>query len=196
MAFSENRLSTTLVASPYTYPYTLTSADRKVAYALGGVALSDASQGLAVQLWTATAKPTHVELTAPNQATPIVILTQPDIAELTLAFDQNMNVTLAYVQLGQAKLYWFDTFISAYTITTFPLAISPRVTLDDRRELQTALSDVVLGYVRADNLYFRLQRDRYLNEYLLKLNVAGRLEQMGMNTKNRLQFKIKPFRTS
>ena len=195
MAFPENRLSTSLVASPYTYPYTLTPPNARTAYSLGGVGLGNAGQGLSFQLWTAVAKPTYVELKAPNQVEPIVVLSQPDITELTLAFDQNMNITLAYVQYGQAKLYWFDTFISSYTITLVgDGAISPRVTLDDKRELRTASSDVILAYVRNDNLYFRMQRERYLSERLLKLNVAGRLVQMGANTKNRLQWKIKPFR--
>lgn len=196
MTFPDDRLSTSLVASPYTYPYTLTPPDSRTAYALGGVALGNAGQGLSFQLWTAIARSTYVELTAPNQIEPIAVLGQPDIVELTLAFDQNMNVTIAYVQYGQAKLYWFDTFIGAYTITAIPDgAISPRVTLDDRRELQTSNSDVILAYVKDDNLYFRKQRERYLTERLLKANVAGRLVQMGMNTKNRLQWKIKPFRT-
>jgi hypothetical protein len=194
--FTENRLSTTLVASPYTYPYTL-SAPARVAYAMGGIALSNPNAGLNAQLWTATVKDTFVELTAPNQSTPINILQEADITELTLAFDQNMNVAIAYVQYGQAKLYWYDTFIGDYTITALPGgSISPRVTLDDRRELQTTNSDIILGYVLNDNLYFRMQRERYLSEHLLRPNVAGRLVQMGMNTKNRLQFQIKPFRTS
>lgn len=194
--FSENRLSSLLVADAYTYPYNLVLPNKKTAYALGGANLSDPSQGLAVQLWTATASKTEVTLTAPNQTTNILILNQPDITELTLAFDQNMNATLAFVQYGVAKLYWFDTFVGEYVITEFPLAISPRVTLDDNRKLQSNNSDMVLGYVRADNLYFRLQRERFLVERLLKANVAARLEQMGMNVKNRLQFKLKPFRTS
>lgn len=196
MAFPENRLSTTLVASPYVYPYTLTPPSVRIAYAYGGIGIGDPSQGLAVQLWTAEAMPTFVALTAPNVTTPINILAQPDITELTLAFDQNMNVAIAFVQYGQGKLYWFDTFLGMYTITALPAgSISPRVTMDDSRYLQTSLSDMILGYVLNDNLYFRMQRERFLSEHLLKNNVAGRLVQMGMNTKNRLQFKIKPFRT-
>lgn len=191
--FPENRLSSTLVADAYTYPYTLTPPNKKTAYALGGIGLSDPSMGLALQLWTAVAEPDGVYVTAPTNEVPIALLMQPNITELTLAFDQNMNYMLAFVQYGVAKLYWFDTFLGQYTTTEFPGALTPRITLDDRRESQTALSDVVLAYVKDNNLYFRLQRDRFQNEYLLKTAVSARLEQMGMNVRNRLQFKLKPY---
>ena len=193
--FPENRLSTSLIADAYTYPYTLTPPNKKTAYAMGGIALSNPSQGLNVQLWTAQAMPDGVYVTSPTVTQPIALLIQPNITELTLAFDQNMNYVLAYVQYGSARLYWFDTFLGQYVITDFPGAITPRVTLDDRRESQTTQSDLVLAYVKDSNLYFRLQRDRFQNEYLLKSNVSARLEQMGMNVKNRLQFKLKAFVT-
>jgi hypothetical protein len=193
--FPENRLSTILVADDYIYPYTLTPPNKRVAYSHGGININDPSQGIRVQLWTAYVEDGIIMLNAPSLAQPVIALSGDNISELTLAFDQNMNYTLAYVQNSVAKLYWFDTFLSAYTITEFPSAISPRITLDDKRPLQTSLSDLVLGYVKNDNLYFRLQRDRFLNEYLLKENVQARLDQMGMNVKNRLQFKLKPFRT-
>lgn len=197
MSFPENRLSTTLVASDYLYPYNLVPPNRRTAYALGGVALGDTSQGLRVQLWTAYVEGDNILLTAPNMDNPIVLLATPEgqVTELTFTFDQNMNATIAYMQLGEARLYWFDTFVGEYVISSYSGVISPRVTLDDDRELETSLSDMIFGYVRQDNLYFRMQRERFLSEHLLKENVQARLEQMGMNVKNRLQFKLKPFRT-
>lgn len=192
--FPENRLSTTLQAAAYTYPYTLEPPSKVTAYALGGIGIGDTTQGLSYQLWTAEATPTSVDLYSDTQPR-ITILDQPNVSELSLAFDQNMNYTLAYTQYGQIKLYWFDTFVGNYVITGMPVgSISPRITLDDRRTTQSGNSDMILGYVRNGNLYFRMQRDRFLNEYLLESNVNGTLVQMGMNVKNRLQFKIKPYR--
>lgn len=193
--YPDNRLSTTLVAGPYTYPYNLVPPNKRTAYSLGGVALNNPSQGLKVQLWTAVAQETHIEIFSENQPNPVQILGQPDAGDLTLAFDQNMNPALSYVQYGMAKLYWFDTFLNQYVITDFPLAVTPRITLDDKRELQTSKSDIILGYVKNENLYIRLQRDRFLNEYLQKEAVSGRLENMGLNTGNRMQFQIRPNRT-
>lgn len=194
--FPENRLSTTLVANAYTFPYTLTPPNTRTAYAMGGVGLSDPSQGMDVQLWTATALEDRVILEAPNMPNALVALSMPDITQLTLAFDQNMNYVLCFVQYNVTKLYWYDSFEGEYIITEFPGASTPRVTLDDRRVTQTANSDVVLAYIKDNNLYFRLQRDRFQNEYLLAENLNARLEQMGMNVRNRLQFRLKPFRTS
>lgn len=194
MAFPDNRLSTTLLAAAYVTPYDLIPPNKTTAYAIGGVGLNDSSQGLNVQLWTATVVGDEVKLVAPNQTVAITVFSAPDITALTIAFDQNMRVTLCYVQYGVAKLYWYDTNIAGYAITEFPGAITPRVTLDDRRDLESSTSDIVLAYVKNDNLYFRLQRERYLTERLLKANVQATLTQMGMNVVNRLQFKLKPYR--
>lgn len=194
--FPENRLSTSLVASPFTYPYNLTPPNKNTAYAYGGIGLNDPSQGLQVQLWTATVEGSEVILSAPLISTPIVLLALPDVREISLAFDQNMNPVLAFVQYGTARLYWFDTLVNDYTITDYSTAVSPKITLDDRRELQTANSDIIFSYVLNGNLYFRLQRERYLSEHLLKENVDARIERMGMNTRNRMQWLLKPFKVA
>lgn len=193
--FPDNRLSTILVADQYTYPYTLTPPNNRTAYALGGIALSDPSQGLQVQLWTAVADAEKVTLSAPNLAEPLLLLPEPNVTNLTLAFDQNMNFSLAYMQYGTARLHWFDTFVDEYVTTSFAGASTPRVTLDDKRELQSTNSDLILAYVLNNNLYFRLQRERFLNERLLQENVNAKLVQMGMNVKNRLQFRLQPQRS-
>lgn len=192
--FPDNRLSTTLVASPFTYPYNLTPPNKQTAYSYGGVNISDPSQGLEVQLWTAYVEADRVMLDAPSLIAPIVLLTLGDVREISLAFDQNMNPALAFVQYGITRLYWFDTLINDYVITDYSTAISPKITLDDRRELQSSNSDIIFSYVRDDNLYFRMQRERYLSEHLLRENVAARIERMGMNTRNRLQWQLKPLK--
>ena len=194
--FPDNRLSTTLVASPFTYPYNLTPPNKQTAYSYGGIGLSDPSQGLSVQLWTAYVQGDEILLDAPTLNSPLVVLSVPSAREISLAFDQNMNVALAYVQFGSTRLYWFDTLVGDYVITDYPNTVSPKITLDDRRELQTANSDIIFSYVRNDNLYFRMQRERYLSEHLLKENVAARIERMGMNTRNRLQWQLKPFKVA
>src|SRR5690606_29426192 len=109
----------------------------------GGVGIGDASQGLEVQLWTAYVEGEQVMLTAPNQFTPIVFLTLPAVREISLAFDQNMNAALAFVQYGTTRLYWFDTFLGEYVVTDYSTAISPKITLDDRREPQSNSSDII-----------------------------------------------------
>lgn len=159
-------------------------------YEMGGVALNDASQGLQVKLWTLYMVGDDVTISAPDVA-PTVVFTAQNITEISLAFDQSMQPVIAYVQAEEARLYWFDTTIPGYTNTILTGAVSPRVSLDDKRPLFVPLSDVIVGYVKDNNLYFRAQRDRYLIEYLLKSNVNATLVTVGMTTNLRFKFKLK-----
>lgn len=161
-----------------------------VDYEMGGVALNDASQGLQVKLWTLYLEGDDVKIKADDVA-PTTIFTAPNITELSLTFDQSMNVVVAYVQADEARLYWFDTALPGYTSTVLVGATSPRVSLDDKRPAFIPMSDVILGYIRDGNLYFRAQRDRYGTEYLLKTDVNATLVTVGMTTNNRFKFKLK-----
>jgi hypothetical protein len=159
---------------------------------MGGVALSDSSQGLMVKVWTATynAETGAIDLAAPGipQTT---IFTALGVTELDLAFDQNMRPFFAYVQDGQAKFRWYDTVLGANRITDLSVGdYNPRCCMDDKREMQTSLgsNDVILAYMRAGSLYYRQQRDRYENEYLLYTGVNAKFLRMGMNKFYRLQF--------
>ncbi len=164
-------------------------------YELGGVGLNDSSQGLRVQTWTLFLNGDDVIVSAP--AYPQTILfTRSGITELSLAFDQNMNPFVAFVENDVAKWWWFDTAIPGTTFSTLPAdSRTPRCCLDDKRETQTNSSDIILAYITVnDELKFRMQRDRYGVDYLLQAGVIGRLIKVGMSTVNRLQFEIQdPF---
>lgn len=159
----------------------------------GGTALNDASDGLFVQLWTATTDGTDVTLSAPSVPAAVLFSRPGTITELSLAFDQNMRPVVAFVEDGQAYLYWYDTLAAAQVFTTLAADVdNPRVTLDDKRERQTGTSDVILAYKRATALYFRAQRDRFLVEYHLASGVNRGLRTIRMNNKLRLQFELGP----
>jgi hypothetical protein len=164
-----------------------------VDYELGGVALNDPSLGLRVKDWKATFDKSDgwVYLQGGNDA-PIQLLQDFNITEVSLAFDQNMNVALAYLTLGVVKLYWFDTTIPGYTTTTFADARSPRVALDDKRPSLLGGSDVIFAYIRNGSLYYRQQRDRYTVEYFLRDSIPNtqRLRNIGMGRNLRFQFEI------
>lgn len=161
-----------------------------VDYEMGGVALNDPSQGLSVKEWTIYLVGDDVTVSAEG-VTPTVLFSGANITELSLTFDQNMQPVVAYVQAAEARLYWFDSAIPGFTSTVIPGAISPRVALDEKRPLLILSSDVILGYVKDDNLYFRAQRDRYLIEYLLKTDVNATLVTVGMTTNYRFKFKLR-----
>jgi hypothetical protein len=68
--------------------------------------------------------------------------------------------------------------------------ITPKCSLDDKRQLQVSRSDIILAYIREGALYARQQRDRFDTEYLLKSDVGGYLRRIGMNVQQRFQFDI------
>ena len=186
------RLSTVAAPAPFQDPDSLNTPNFLTAYEQGGVDLSDASQGLLVKRWTATynAETGAIDLSAPG-VPQTTIFTALGVTELDLAFDQNMRPFFTYVQDGQAKFRWYDTVLGANRITDLNVAdYNPRCCLDDKREMQTSLgsNDIILAYMRGGSLYYRQQRDRYENEYLLYAGVNAKFLRMGMSKTYRLQF--------
>lgn len=142
---------------------------------MGGVALNDPSQGLDVKVWTATMDGDNVTVFADDVA-PTTVLSVPGVTSLALAFDQNMLPFIAYEQGDDAAFWWYDATIQAPRTTALPAGShGVQATLDERRELERGISDVVLAYIRANHLYTREQRDRYEVEYDLgEVNGGGR----------------------
>lgn len=161
-----------------------------VDYEPGGVALNDASQGLFGKLWTLQVV-SDIFLLSAADVSPVALFTRAGTTECSLAFDQNMRPTIAFVAAGQATLWWYDSIAEAQVFTDLAAGVSnPRVTLDDKRPMQSEVSDVILAYLRAGALYFRAQRDRYEVEYLLASGVQRSLRRISMNNKLRLQFEM------
>lgn len=169
--------------------------DFLVDYELGGVALNNPSQGLEVKVWTGQYIDGAVVLEAEG-VPPTTLFSLPDITEFQFTFDQNMQPSVAYATAsGVAALRWWDGTVPAFSTLTLPAGSrSPRCTLDDKRRLQTSVSDVVLFYIRGDALYMRVQRDRFTIEYPL-VESAPWLEdrffgQVGMGRNLRLQLQL------
>lgn len=154
----------------------------------GGVAISDPSQGVSFQLWTAFIQGGDILLTAPN--TPAFVrLPGVNAVWVALAFDQNAREFIAYAdKFGNASFVWFDTLINNFR-TTALAGVVPRVfaAFDDSRPVQLPQSDVILAYVRGNELFFRAQRERFVAEHDLGPAPAT-LVQVGMNQRNRFQF--------
>lgn len=164
-----------------------------IAKELGGIALSDPSQGLQVQVWTAKYLDGDVVVGSESVAD-AVQFSRPDIVEIDLAFDQNMFPAVAFTQLNgeitEGWLWWFSTLDNQHIFTQIPGAYDLRVSMDDKRDMSNGQNDIILAYLRDNNLYFRAQRDRFGVEYLLRENVGGRLKRFGMGDSLRLQFEI------
>ena len=191
----ENRLSSTPVLGPLvnsTVPNNLL-----VSSEYGGVALYDASQGLQVKPWTLRYDRNTQDVLLSAEGVPTTVLfNRPDITQVSLAFDRNMFPFVAFVQEGQAKLYFYDDLIHDFVFweTELGSATYPRCTHDDKRQLQSAKADIILAYIKDGTIKYRQQRDRYLIERDLPQGVGGPtvsadiLYHVGMNSHYRLQF--------
>lgn len=188
----EGRLST--IPDPSQFIWSEKQREKPLTgYHIGGVNVSDPSQGLEVKLWTVGYdKDTGgVAVSAPGSVT-TVLFTAADVEELDLAFDQNMRPIVTYVQAGVAKFYWYDPNVANYIHTTLPAgAKNPRVAMDDTRYQFTASnSTVIIAYMRNDSLMVKYQTDRYTAEHMLQEDCGGTLVNIGMNKKWRFQFYI------
>lgn len=169
---------------------------------LGGIGISDPSKGLQYQTWTldvlGSGTGTYVSLTAPNTAA-TTIFSSPGITWARLTFDQNMHPFVAFIDQNGAAFFWWDPTIPGNTITRMVAGVSfPCCSMDDKRNVATLVgwNDIILAYVRSQNLYYVQQRDRYATERLLYTNLTTMtpnptLWKVGMNYDFRLQFSIR-----
>lgn len=195
----DNELSTEPVRASYVGARAL-SVTKTVDYEDGGKDIQDVSEGLLYQRWRARlfragTVDSYVMLDAPT-VSEFIALEQMNMTEVSFSFDQSMRPAIAFVQEGVAKLWWYDSAIPGMTITEIGEGIiTPRITYDDKRRLgsmEYSISDLVLGYVLENNLYIRIQRDRFTIPYLLAEGVSP-LIKIGFSRELRLQFMHEAF---
>lgn len=188
----DKKLSQIPIFGEYFIPDTHTPPNPTIDFERGGVDIQNPSQGLMVKDWAVYIQGNDVMIAADDRP-PVIWFTRAGVlTEVSLAFDQNMRPAVAFVEDGVAWLNWYDTAVANYVFTQLPGAVTPRVCLDDKRPLQTGTSDIILAYIKDNNLYFRAQRDRFSVEYLLRETVNATLEKLGMTNKLRVQFKLIP----
>lgn len=188
--FRNNALSTVPVPSSFVETVSRRTVPL-IDYEMGGVNVADASQGLNVKLWKLESNGAQMLLSA-DGVPAIELFNRPNVSQVALAFDQNMRPHVAFVQTGVTWLWWYDSQAGGMVFSSFPGALTPRLTTDEKRPTHLEDSDVILAYVRNNNLYFRMQRDRFLTEYLLKSAVNADLIAIGMNRGYRMQFRLRP----
>lgn len=168
----------------------------------GGVAIQDPAEGLRYQIWEGYWNPSNSTAYLTPQdgaATPVEIFTELDVVEFTFSFDQNMRWCAATRNSSdEMKFRWYDTVSESYAINTYTGIHSVRLCHDDSRKLQVVggKSDIILTYISAGQVCWRIQRDRYLIQYTAPGTYSSsyRITNFGMNTKNRLQWRIGPRR--
>lgn len=183
-------LSTIPIPASFMWPRDAPPQDL-IDYELGGVAISDPSQGLMVKAWRMRWIDGQFIADASGVA-PAVILERDDVANFSFTFDQNMKPFITFAEeSGNAYYYWYDATVPSYKLVALPAGtITPKCSLDDKRLNQTSRSDIILAYVKAGSLCYRQQRDRFGTEYILSDSVGGYLRRIGMNIIWRFQFDI------
>lgn len=158
------------------------------AFERGGIAVGDTSRGLDHQNWTAVCDGTDVTLT-PDSGVGTVIYSGVNITEIDLAFDQSMNPYLALVEDGLPRLWYFDTLSASYQHLNVPGAATPRCTLDDHEQFDSAKNDVLFFYLLNGNLVMRVQRERFDTAHVLASGQDYQtLVKVGMGENRRLHF--------
>lgn len=181
----DNKLASEKVPAPYLNKRRVGLLED---YEQGGVALQDPSQGLLYQTWHCFLEGNDIKAEAPNTVA-TTLLSAPDVEQVSLAFDQNMQPNVAYVSAGQAYWWWYDTTTQSHqTMTMASDVLTPRATLDDKRTPNLGNSDIIISYIRGTSLYYRQQRDRYATEYFLEDNVGDALIDIQMASNLRLQW--------
>ena len=179
-----NILSSQAIDSPFIAP---NRSNELVDYEYGGIALGDVSQGLQAKLWHCFYENGQIKVS--NGLTTQVLLAVENIIALSLAFDLNMRPMVAYLANGHCYLWWYDSQAAAQITTDFGPSLSfPQLALDDKRSSQSANADVIFAYIKNNNAYMRLQRERFLIEH--ELAAAKRLVQIGMMTNHRFGFAL------
>jgi hypothetical protein len=166
-------------------------------YEFGGIDLNDSSLGHNAVHWRGYSDGSSIWVTKDGDSgyTPFLVTTDTGITEISFSFDQLMRPSVVYVAGGVAKLYWYDSSAPGNVTTVITGAVSPKLTLDDKRKQSSDAgeSDIILFYIRAGGLYYRYQRDRYGVEYLLSATVEGvgkRIHRVGLDKNNRMHIEI------
>lgn len=177
------------VVSPFTFPDNLPYSPLSDTV-MGGVALNNGSQGRMVQLWTAWYDGAQIRV-QPTSGSVVFSLPVAGVLTLSLAFDQSMALALAYQTAAGSNLYYFNTLTSSYTTLTLPGTTSCRACVDNPANFYAGSSDIIFAYTAGGNLSYRQQRDRYTIEYPIGATGTKKLNRMGLNTGNRLQFELR-----
>lgn len=193
MAFTDNVLSSVPVPSQWLGAGGEALISRLRDAEDGPIAEQDPSEGHDYQQWVGLWRDGQVLLSADNQPER-VLLDDPlhQITDFSFCFNQNADVNYAYVEGGVAYLRYYSTLDSRFSTMRLGTQVNtPKVTLDDKRPAQSGRSDVLLCYVNAaGKLCLRLQRDRFLNEYVLDDGPFMSIEKMYMNQDFRMQWEM------
>lgn len=159
---------------------------------LGPLVMSASGGDIAAAWWLFEYKDGGVYAARYNQTTQLyedetLVVEVPQLKRLSATFDQ-LGRPLVFFDTGtELKLYWFDPVLAENTVTVFGEGAYPFATFDIRWDTSNPESDVMLFYIRAGGIYYRLQRDRYGIEHTTPVTDGARILEADMTVDYRLQ---------
>ena len=140
----------------------------------GGVAIGDTSEPLNKYIWDGEYDKDAGSFSfwrrdlGKNTKT-TVFEGKKDILSIDFCFDQNMRAFISYEQNYQSYYWHFNAENSTYDEVKLENATRfPRCCLYTAQPYSIPDSDVIIAYIRNNKLLFRVQRERFLKEYLIK----------------------------
>lgn len=195
MSLPHDVLSDPWIRDPYVGAGKFALYDRSVDCEDGPVAEQDPSQGMFYQRWTAYVEDEKtVWLEAEEVPKRMLYQGLGEVTDISFAFNQNGDVHYVYVEDGVTTFHWYNTLSGQFEDWVLPPGTrTPKLTVDEKRESQRGISDIILSYIKADHgLYFRMQRDRFQVEYQLHPGPFIMLRQVYMSRGWRLQWLVTP----
>lgn len=115
----------------------------------------------------------------------------PNAICVDIAFDQlDRYVAVWELADDQVWMNWFNPVSGVRESIQIATGNNPCCAMDERRDIFSSISDIFIVYQRGDEIFYRLQRDRYLVEYPVPHDQEGViLETCGMGTN--LRFTIR-----
>lgn len=191
MALPNNIITVTPVYAPFLEPlqsWVYNPLQEKV---LGGTAIGNGQAGREVQNWIITYSAGVIDV-SPQDGASQFSMSVAGVTSVSLGFDSNMAVAIAYQTAAGANFYYYNTLTAGYSTMTIAGATSCRSCVDDPRLFDSGASDVIFSYVLTSNLYYRVQRERYLTEHGVGPALNSILTKTGFTTAQRMQFELTP----
>lgn len=160
------------------------------AFCLGGADIGDTTQGITSFVWQVWTDGAAIFLQRTDLSSPDRVLTDKGITSVSVAFDRNMNLVIAY-QAGLESKLWVgrNGSLSGTVTASIKGSQNPMVALDDNRYAADSTSDVIFAYVKDSTLCCRYQREGYRTEHKLQvLEGDATLYRIGMGRDNRFLF--------
>jgi hypothetical protein len=168
----ENRLAEVAVPDVFINPW---SGNRLISLFWGPTNIQQPAEGLLVKIWEARAVGADVYVSAPGVPEFLFYTHTHALTQISLAFNQNGLLHLAFSDTQPLTyLYWYDNLASGMVLTAMDPSVAwPCLTLDDARPFNIPDSDVIFAYIREGVVRYRIQRERFSDEYTPPIGPGG-----------------------